>query len=306
MSNRFLSILLNRNFILISSLVLGFLIPKAGAIVAPYTALVLTVVMSFSISSINLNMLRDYKSLSKVSFDSIFYNYVIHGTVLLVLAYFFTDEYTFYGFVIIAATPPGVAVIPFTYIFKGDVNYSFKGFIGTYLASILITPLIISFFAKGAHIEMSSLIKLVIQVIIIPIIISRVLLVKPIRPITNKLRSHVVNFGFGIILFTAIALNSKMIIANINSIYISALILLFAIFILGIIFTIIFKNRMNKELIISRNLMLSVKSSGFSVATALVLFDHHEVAIPSAIMSVFVVIYLLFIDVFFKKIKLNS
>ena len=44
----------------------------------------------------------------------------------------------------------------------------------------------------------------------------------------------------------------------------------------------------------SQNLVLTLKSSGFSVVTALQLFNE-TVVIPSAVMSIFVLAYLLFL-----------
>ncbi len=298
------SIIYNRNFILVLALILGFALPVGGYYLAPFTLYLLTIVMSFSSTGIQLKMLTEFKSVSKVSLISILLNYFIHGTILLVLAYFLTDKYTYYGFVVIAATPPGAAIIPFTYFFKGNLDFSFKGMLGTYLISVILTPIIISFFVVGEHLEPIVLIILVVKVIIAPLIISRFLLIKKLKPITEKIRGKVVNFGFSLIIYTAISINSALILKNINSVFISAFILFVALFISGIVFSLLFKNKMKPADLISKNLMLTIKSSGFSIAIAITLFEHKEAAIPAAIMSIFVLIYLIFIDFFFQKLKI--
>ncbi len=303
--NKLYTIIYNRNSILVLALILGFAIPAGGFYLAPYTLYLLTIVMSFSSTGIQLKMLTKFKSVSKVGLLSIFLNYIVHGAIILTLAYFLTDTYTYYGFVVIAATPPGAAIIPFTYFFKGDIDFSFKGMLGTYLSSIVLTPLIISFFVSGEYLPPSVLILLVVKVIIVPLIISRFLLIKKIKPITEKIRGQVVNIGFATIIYTAVAINSHLIINNFKIVAISAFILFVALFVAGVLFVLIFKKRIKSNQLISQNLMLTIKSSGFAIATAMVLFEQKEVAVPAAIMSIFVLLYLIFIDFFFQKLKIT-
>jgi BASS family bile acid:Na+ symporter len=221
---------------------------------------------------------------------------VIQGGIILTLAYFFADKESFYGFVVIAASPPGVAIIPFTYAFKGDLNYSFKGFLGTYLLSIVITPLIISLFAKDANIDVHHLLILIFQIIVIPLVISRVFILKPFIGAVEKLRGRVVDWGFAIILYTAVALNKSLIFDNLTIVVISFLILFVALFVSGTVFLFLNRNNPYKERVISKNLMLTVKSSGFAVATILALFDQSS-AIPAAVLSIMVLLYILVLNI---------
>jgi len=289
-------ILRNRNFILILALLCGFLIPFGGKVFSPYIIYLLVLIMSFSTTGIKLKMLSEIKSVTKITFISIFLNYVIQGGIILTLAYFFTDQETFYGFVVIAASPPGVAIIPFTYAFKGDLNYSFKGFLGTYLLSIVITPLIITLFAKDANIDVRHLLLLIFQIIVIPIIISRIFLLKPFISTVEKLRGRVVDWGFAIILYTAVALNKTLILENLTIVIISFLILFIALFVSGTVFLFLSRNNPHKDRVISKNLMLTVKSSGFAVATILALFNQSS-AIPAAVLSIMVLLYIVVLNI---------
>jgi BASS family bile acid:Na+ symporter len=300
--NKVLNLLKNRNFILIFALLCGFLIPTGGKAFAPYIIYLLALIMSFSTTGIKLKMLVEIKSVTKISLYSIFLNYVIQGGIILVLAYFFTDKDTYYGFVVIAASPPGVAIIPFTYLFKGDLNYSFKGFLGTYLLSIIITPLIITFFANDADIDIHHLLLLIFQIIVIPIIISRILLLKPVFVTVEKLRGKVVDFGFAIILYTAVALNKDLIINNLGLVFLSFLILFVALFVSGSLFLYFNRKNPHKDRVISENLMLTIKSSGFAVATILALFDQSS-AIPGAVLSIMVLLYIVFLNIQLNGIR---
>lgn len=299
-------ILQNRNFILIAALVIAFASPGAAPYFKEYTLYLLSIVMTFSISGISFKIFNDYKSVLKTSAISIFLNYFIHGIVVMSLAYlFFDDKNIILGFAVIAATPPGVAVIPFTFSFKGDLNFAFKGILGTYLASIILTPLIIEIFASGSNISPTEIIYTIIKVIVVPLILSRFLRHPKIFETVEKHRGKVIDWGFALIIYTAVALNKQLIFNEFYIVAKTSLILFIALFGAGFLFNFLLKNKISKELLVSQNLMLTIKSSGFAIATALTLFGE-ESALPSAIMSIMVLLYLLFLGIIFDIKKLNT
>ncbi len=286
----------NRNVILISALIFGFLIPSGGKYISAFIIYILALVMSFSTTGVQLKMLKEIKSVVKITLISIFLNYIVLGGIILILAYFFTDKQTFYGFIVIAASPPGVAIIPFTYSFKGDLNYSFKGFLGTYLFSIILTPLIIWIFARDTEIDINHLLLLILQIIVIPMILSRILLLKKLIGTVAKLRGKVVDWGFAIILYTAVALNKELILGNVNLVISSFLILFAGMFVSGSVFLYLNRNNKNRPKVISENLMLTIKSSGFAVTTILALFDRSS-AIPAVVLSIMVLLYIITLNI---------
>lgn len=300
MIQRAFNILQNRNVILISALIAAFLIPGGGQYLSDYTIYLLALVMSFSTTGIQFKMLVQIKSVSKFTLESFLLNYLLHGAIILLLAYFIADDASFLGFVVIAATPPGVAIIPFTYSFKGDLDYSFKGILGTYLLSIILTPLIISVFAKDASLNSEVLLFLIIKILVIPILVSRILLHKKIYPFVDKIRGKVVDYGFALIIYTAVSLNHDLLLSDFQTVLISSVILFAAIFVSGAILLILQGKNKFKQKNISRNLMLTIKGSGFAVATTLVLFEQKS-AVPAAVMSVLVLLYLLSMNLLYGK-----
>ncbi len=295
-----LNLIQNRNFILISALVLAFILPDFSKYLKEYTIYILALVMTFSTTGIKFKMLADYKSVLKVSFESVLLNYIIHGAIILIPAYFLLDESIFNGFVVIAATPPGVAILPFTYTFKGDLDYSFKGILGVYLLSIFITPLIIAVFSENVSLDPFVIISVIIKIIVIPIILSRVLLIKKILPITEKVRGKVVDWGFALIIYTAVAINRDIIFSDINNVLKTSGILFLAIFLSGIIYMFMTRKHKNKKLQISKNLMLTIKGSGFAVAVTLILFEQKS-AIPAAVMSIMVLLWLITLNIYYSR-----
>jgi len=175
-------ILNNRNTLLIVALIAGLIYSDLAIIIKHYTVYILAIVMIFSTTSFQLSRLKNYKFFTKATLVSFLLNYVLFGIFLLVPAYFLIKEKElFWGFVVIAATPPGIAIIPFTFIFKGDEEYALMGVLGVYLLAIFISPLIIGLFVHNVVIEPKDLFFVTIKVIVIPLILSRLLLFKKIK-----------------------------------------------------------------------------------------------------------------------------
>ena len=298
--NTIIKIINNRNTLLVTALILGLAIGKADFL-KPYTLLVLAIVMVFSTTSFDFKILKDYKYFAKSTLSALLLNYVIFDTIVLGLAYFMVkDQNLWWGYVVIAATPPGVAIVPFSYIFKSDTNYSLIGIIGVYLLSIVLTPLIIELFVQDADINIWQLIKVTLEVILVPILLSRLLIIKRIKPVTEKIRGKVVNWGFAIIIYTVIALNRDVIFSDLKVVLTASFIFFVAMFVAGFVFEKIYKNKKPRDLRISQNLMLTIKSSGFAAGTALSVFGV-ESALPAAIMAVFVILYLIVASFVFAR-----
>jgi len=292
------NIFLNRNFILVFAVIMGMILGDYAVYFKEYTIYVLALTMIFSTTGIESKALLPVKKLFKPMLVGTVLNYFVFGIVVLILAWLLmpTKE-LFMGFVVVVAAPPGVAVIPFAGILKGDIEYSILGVFGAFLASIAIAPAIIELFAKDADVSSWSLFMLMIKLVLVPLILSRLLLIKPIFKYVTKIRGKVVDWGFAIIIFTAVGMNRDVFFSNPVILLLSTIVLLAATFGIGTIYELFSKKMGIKPgRSITQVLLLTIKSSGFSVVTALTLFGK-EAAIPSAILAVIVLLYLLFLSI---------
>jgi BASS family bile acid:Na+ symporter len=290
-----LNIIKNRNSVLVLALICGFIFGQHSTIFKPYTLYILALVMIFSMTGMRSKDFFPIKRVVKPVVWGSFLNYIIFGIVVLTLAYFIVpDSELFLGFVVIVAAPPGVAVIPFTHMLKGDVNYSILGVFGAFLASIFMAPIIIGLFTESGTISPMVLFVLMVKLIIVPLIISRFLLHKSVIKGVEKVRGKIVDWGFGLIIFTAVGLNRDVFFDNFDIIARITVVLALATFGLGFIYrrfiSLLFRD---KTVIISHVLLATIKSSGFSVVTAFSLFGK-KAAIPSAVLAVIVLLYLLY------------
>ena len=198
---RIVDLIQNSTSVLILSVLLGLVLPgPAGATEALVTP-ALMVMMAFSLTEVDLG--RDIKSSAslKRGFLGIIINYGLLSGLILLLSYSLPDESLRHGFVIMAAVPPAVAVLPMTRILKGDLSLSFAGEILSYLASLLLMPLIIYLFVHQTGISPIYLLQISIVLILIPALASRLVRLLPINPVLP------INLGFFLVTYTVIGLN---------------------------------------------------------------------------------------------------
>ncbi len=295
-----IDILNNRNLLLVTALIVGLLYGKGVHSLKHLTLYILMIVMAFSTTSFNFKQLKDFRYFLKTTAISFFLNFIVFGAIVVSLAHLaFKDKTILYGFVIIAATPPGVAIVPFTFLFKGNNRFSLIGVLGVYLSAIIITPLIIKLFIHNSNVNMATLLIMTIKLILLPIAISRILNFKKIKPSVEKIRGKVVNWGFALIIYTVVGLNRSVIFNDINLFIKISVVFIIAMFFAGIVYDLLFKNKLPKKTRISQNLMLTIKSSGFSAGLSLALLGEKS-ALPSAVLAIFVLIYLIFLDYYYR------
>lgn len=288
-------IFLNRNSILIIGLLTGLICGEFAIHIKTYTVYILAIVMTFSTSGIKTKALWPPKDILKPMLVGALLNYLVFGLVIIGLAWLLMPEdILYYGFIIIAAAPPGVSVIPFTYILKGNVDYAILGTLGAFIASIFMAPFIVKYFGNSNGINSQQLFMMMVKLVVVPMILSRFLLIKQIFPVIEKIRGKVVDWGFAIIIFVAVGINRQVFFSDYKTLLLVTLTLFAGTFILGWLYDILsIKIFGYKTINIAENLLVTTKSSGFSVVTAMTLFGERA-AIPSAVLAVLVLMYFLF------------
>lgn len=290
-------IVLNRNAILVFAVIAGIIVGEHASSLKFLTFPALALTMTFSMTGMSLVQLRSEPHIFKPMLTGIALNYVAFSAVMLPLAYWLmpTKE-LFYGFVVIAAAPPGVAVIPFSFILRGNVVFAIIAVTGAFLSSIILAPLMVKLFAASSGINPIDLLWLMIQLVVAPLVVSRFLLWKPVKPVTEKVRGKVVDWGFALLIFVAVGLNRQVFFSSPTLLLSIAGILAISIFGLGHFTNIVARYlKIPQDKRIPMVMLVGIKSSGFSVFTALSLFGK-EAAIPSAVTAVIVLLYLIFLS----------
>lgn len=282
-----------RNLFLISALVLGLLMSEYAPYIKGSILYILTFMMTLSLQSISGKIFKPNRKLLKPILWSIFLNYFLFGSLLLLLTFVIIpfEHELFAGFVLIAVSPPGVVIVPFAARLKSDVDWAAIGVVGSYFFLLMLFPLTMLFF--NAEIDFSEIFKLLLFSVILPILFSRILRKLPSYKFTTKHQGLLIDLSFFVLIYVVIGVNKDLLVNNIHLATFPMLIFGILLFPITLFFIHLLKKlHQTKSEIINQTLMFSVKNNGFSAVTALSMFGT-VAAIPSVALSVVLLLYLI-------------
>jgi BASS family bile acid:Na+ symporter len=300
---RISTLLRNRNFILVLSIVLGLAVGEKGAVLTrPAVLPVLALIMTLSITSITSREFVSIKTMPRRILVALLVNYVVTGgTILLMGRWLIDDSELWTGLVVIAAVPPAIAAVPWTYILGGDTLFSLASLLVTYLAALVLTPAIVIAFLGVGSLKPAELLILLGELILVPMIASRILLFAGLTSRIDRWRSTIVNWGFFVVLFTIIGLNRQAFFGQFDILFKLAIIAIVTSFGLSYAIELVSKAfHIGRETIISLILVGVMKNFGLASGILLALFSERA-AIPTSIMVVFFLSRTLWLGFHFKK-----
>ncbi len=143
---------------------------------ANMTVLVLAIMMTISLSRIpykNLNPIRYSRSVTR----AVLLGLVI-AAIIPIIGYLLMKDPGWkneaMGLVFVAAAPFAASVVPLSYTLRGDMEHAGRGTIITYIFSLIWIPFII-YIMLGEIVEMKGVFITVIEIIGIPLVLSRFL-----------------------------------------------------------------------------------------------------------------------------------
>lgn len=265
--------------ILLSANLLALIYPNLGKYVEPYLTVILVMLMTFSTRNIDFGKVFSKKAMKK-GFVMMLANYLILTPIILISA-LFVDKAYFPGFIIMAAVPCAIAVIPYTKLLKGNSQCSTSGLIINYLFSLILAPLITYFFFAQS-VSIYKLIETLVLLVILPLLLSR--LFKPINKKLDKYDTKIINTIFFVLAYGFVSLNRDTIVFNIASLKIVMLLL----FIRTILITQVMRylTRKKGRFGISLTLFAGYKNLGLAALLALTLFNK-EASLPATLALLF-------------------
>ncbi len=188
----------NTAAILALAVALGFLLPGPAERLERLVIPALFVMMTFSMAGIELRLTAVRGAAAGFLLNYLF----LSGLILLLAPAVLEEEALVLGFVVMAAAPPAVAVVPLTRLLSGDVRLALYSEALSYLGSLVLTPLIISVFAREARVGAGETAQIVLLLILLPLLASREvgrLKIDPAIPI---------NAGLFVVTYIVVGLNS--------------------------------------------------------------------------------------------------
>ena len=293
-----LKLLNNKTFILASAFIAGLLFGEAADFLSFLTLPALALVLTVSSTQVTFKDFTPPGRMLRPLSLAFAFNYLLLSSVIIFLAWWLMpSEDLWIGYVLLAAAPPGIAVVPFTYVLKGDIRISLIGTFGVYLLSILLTPIIIFLFTGAAEVSPLRLVSTMVQLILIPFFLAQVLRKTFLNNFIAKIRSNIINWGFFIVIFTVVGVNSEVFLSKPEVLLPVSVVAIISSFGLGIGVELVSKIlKLPKAEGKSLMLLSSIKTSAFASAVALSLFSR-EAAIPGAVISAWYALYFIFLGI---------
>ena len=293
-------LLRNRDFILFLGLTLG-LAAGGGAHYTEHAVLpLLAVVMTLSTMGVDGSVFRSPRALVAPALAGVVMNFGILGGLLLGLNALLIESDAFArGFIILAAVPPAVAVVPFTSLLRGNSSFSLIGSIGCYLGALVITPIMALALLGTNVIQPGKLIIILLELILAPLIFSRVLLWTGASRRLEPVKGTITNWSFFVITYTIIGLNRELFLHQPLSLAPVMMIAVASTFVLGALIEGLGKLfHLEAPTMVSLVLLGTLKNYALAGGLALTLFDQHT-AVPATVSTVFMIVYIIWLG--FKR-----
>jgi len=262
----------------------------------------LILIMSLSTTQVTLAELSHFRRYLRDIGIVFSINYLfLSGMILLVNYLWIKDQDLYVGFVVMAAIPSAIAVLPFTYLLKGEMMVSLIGSASLYLLALGMAPLISFHLLEIGTIEPIKVISSLIQLILIPFVISRVLLKWKTYHSMKEHLSPLVTLAFGFIIFIVIGINRSVFLGQFDLLLQLSGIALLRTFGTGHLVHFVSKMAgVDRKRRMSYVLFGSFKNLGLAAAISIVLFNERA-AIPSAVAIPFEILFFIWFNYYQKR-----
>jgi predicted Na+-dependent transporter len=284
-------LLLKRNSILVLGVVLGFVLWPLAQYTRWLIIPALAVAMMLAVSRNNLKEIFSLRAIGRPLLGVLLLNFVILGGLNVLAGELFTREQMLRaGFLILAASPPAIAITPFSYELSADVRFSAAAAITGYLASLAIMTLMVNVFLGGQYQPLSLFLTLV-ELIILPLIASQVMRLSGVTRHTEKYHGTVINWCFFLVVFSVVGLNRNLIVGSPRYLLAPAAAAFISIFVLGQVIRAVSKKlKIARDRSLSYMLLGTMKNWAGAGAIAIAVFGP-QASIPSAVGLVFGILY---------------
>jgi len=287
----------NRNVLLIASIIVALPAGQAAPWLEPLVLPALALVMTLALLEVSGASFRSTGGLVLPILAGLGLSFGLNGGLVLALSKLLSPGEAIYtGFVLIAAAPPAVAVVPFTALLRGDRVFAFLGTIGCYLGALVITPFMAVGFLGTTFIHPLKIFRILVILIVLPLVISRLLRRAHLVDSLEPWRGALTNWSFALITFTIVGLNRDLFLYDPAALLIPIAIALVSTFGLGWAITGVARLLgLGREITVSLVMLGTLKNAALAGGLALSLFNK-PTAVPATVSSIFLIMYFIWLS----------
>lgn len=277
-------------------LITGLLLGGLPAYTKETSMASLALLMTFSLSTVRIGEARGEDHV-RHSIWSLLLNYGALTVLILAMGLAFSHE-LWPGWVLMAAAPSAISVVPFTGILGGRTTKALFSTAVNYLVALALMPLI-TLALIGSAVDVSSLVESLMILIVLPMLASRLVARLQIR---KALNSSLINVFFALLIFAVAGANRKA--------FFGDPLIVLAVSAAGMART--FGIGFGTEIILRRTgmpkserstyvLFASYKNLGLVATLAIALFEPIA-AVPATICIVFEVVWVIFLTRYYPRL----
>lgn len=296
-------ILKNRNFVFLLAIGLALAFGLDARFTEALLMPALGTTMTLSILDISNKDITSMGRSPRPILITLLLNYVVMGGLMLLMArWIINDTQIWEGFVTLAAMPPAIGVVPFSYMLGGDMAFSLIGTTGLYLASLAISPLMMVLIIGTDYINPLQLLTVLAELIVIPLGISRLLLHKGMAERISKWRDTAITWSYFFVIYTIIGVNREVFFSHPDILFEVVIVMVTVTFGLAHIVDFVGRRiKVDRKTVISWVVAATRKNAGLASAVAIP-FLGERAAFPSGVITLAGILQLLWLDLYYKRI----
>ncbi len=292
---RFRSILENYRIMLLLGLGLGVVVGGFPAYTKEISMISLALLMTVSLSTVNLGDVRTV-SHGRDSLNMLLLNYGLLTGVILLIALAFTGELRL-GWILMAAAPSAISIVPFTGIMKGETSKALFSTSVNYIAALVLMP-VICIVMIGSSVSIWALLTSLLLLIVLPMVASRA--VRRAKP-SDSSRSIAMNLAFFVLIFAVAGSNRSAFVDEPLMVLIISVCCIGRTFGTGLLTEFALRARkVPRGERVHKVLFSSYKNLGLTATLAIALFEP-RVAVPATICIVFEVMRVIFLLRYYER-----
>jgi len=282
---------------MVLGLVLGLLVGGFPAMTKEISMASLALLMTFSLANIRLGEAVG-RGQAKDAAVALVLNYVLLSGVILAMGWMFSEE-IWWGWVLMAAAPSAVSVVPFTAILGGRTGGVLFATAVNYILALALMPLICLLFI-GSAVSSWSLVTYLLVLIALPMALSRG--VMRLRP-SKRASTVTMNLAFAVLIFAVAGSNRDAFFDDLVLVTVISVACIVRTFGTGLGTEYVLRALGRpKEERIGHVLFASYKNLGLTATLAIALFEP-VVAVPATICIVFEVVWVIWLGRFYSRIS---
>jgi BASS family bile acid:Na+ symporter len=290
-------ILESYSIMMVLGLILGLATGGPPSYTKEISMVSLAVLMTLSLSTVNLRDTKGRAHRTHAAF-ALGINYLMLTSVILLVGRLFSDE-IWPGWVLMAAAPSAISVVPFTSVLGGKTSKALFSTAINYLVALALMPAL-TLVLIGSAVSATSLFYSLIELIALPMAASRVVMRLSIKKQTNN---ALTNLMFAVLIFAVAGSNRDAFFGDPVLVLAISAACMVRTFGTGLAMEFsLRRSHMEKSERIGYVLFGSYKNLGLTATLAIALFEP-VVAVPATICIVFEVVWIIFLLRWYPGVK---